>query len=190
MLDAEAQRTPLLLALTRWRATLAVYGNNPQVTVPTGRCFGTPPPCVGCGLPVDAREEYLVLWVGARRRPDVLAVAHERAGVGPGDDDWDRSCATVLRQRWVDELAAASAGLVQPGSDAGGQRWFVDGDALHGGTALEVLDTTGRWLRGRFEYEVTAGGLVPELRLGLAGWGAQEGAITLPAGVVARIAKG
>ena len=41
-----------------------------------------------------------------------------------------------------------------------------------------------RWLRGRFDYKVTADGLVPQLRLGLAGWGAQEGAISLPAGVV------
>ena len=74
---------------------MAGYDDNAQVTVTTGRRFGTPPPCVGCGLPVDAREEFLVLWVGARRRPDVLAVAHKRAGSGPATTTGDRSCSQV-----------------------------------------------------------------------------------------------
>ncbi len=160
--------------------------DNPRVTLTTSRPYGSPPACIACQRPVDTDDDYLALVTGTTRRADLLAVAHPEIWTGPGDNDWDSTCADILKDRWQLELHQAKAATLQRGCDAGGQRCYLGDEPLHAGTPLDLLAADGHWHHGRFEYQATKDGLVPRFHLAIAGWTTQDAAITLPPTAVLR----
>ena len=144
--------------------------------------------CVACGRMIDFDRDgdYLAARVG----PRVLAVAHPRRWVGPGDDDWDEACENVLRTRWYDWVVAAGAGMLCLRRDRGGQRFFLGDQGLQAGTPIDVLDGEGGWLCGRFEYLTDSGRWRPRFHLVLGGADRPEAAMDLPVGAVVRLPDG
>lgn len=54
-------------------------------------------------------------------------------------------------------------GRLELGEDGGGPRYFLDGDPVHAGTALELRLSGDRWVRGRFEVRWGLGTPPPAL---------------------------
>ncbi|MHB1912530.1 MAG: hypothetical protein ACYCTI_10825 [Acidimicrobiales bacterium] len=122
----------------------------PQVQLISGRPFGQPPACAGCGGVVDTDGEYYVCLTQVEGRRCILAAAHP--GTWGDDDSYDDTCPGALRDRWDCELVAMGAGRIVLGRDGGGPRFFLGGEPLHAGTTIELADPAGGWVEVRFEY--------------------------------------
>jgi hypothetical protein len=99
-----------------------------------------------------------------------------------GDQDLERCARGLWQRHWrVPEALGARATVRVPlhalpraaapaetdgfrlelGDDAGGPRFFLDGQAIHAGSCLDLLLADGLWLRGRYEYELDGDDLRP-----------------------------
>jgi len=156
----------------------------PQVQLVSGRPFGAPPACVGCGGVIDPAGEYYVCLAPIEGRRRILAAAHP--GTWDDDDSYDATCPDALRDRWDCELLAIGAGRLVLGQDDGGPRFFLGGEPLHAGATIELADRDGGWVEVRFEYR-----LHPEVDpigyLQLGGWDGPPVAFVIPGEVIARL---
>lgn len=158
--------------------------NTPQVVLVSGRTFGRPPVCVGCGGAIDSAEEYYVCLAPAEARHSILAASH--TGTWGDDDSYDDTCPGALRDRWDCELVAIGAGRIVLGRDGGGPRFFLGGEPLHAGTTIELADPAGRWVEVRFEYRFHPQA-EPVAYLELGGWDRPLVAFVIAIDAIARL---
>ena len=125
---------------TKTNADVAV----PQVQLVSGRPFGPPPACVGCGGGIDTAGEYYACLAPPQGQRRILAAAHP--GTWGDDDSYDDTCTAALRDLWDCELLAVGAGRLVLGHDGGGPRFFLGGEPLHAGTTIELADPDGGWV--------------------------------------------
>ena len=156
----------------------------PQVRLVTGRPFGSPPVCVGCGGAIDTAGEHYVCVTPVEGQRRILAASH--TGTWGDDDSYDDSCPAALRDRWDCELLALGAGRIVLGRDGGGPRFFLGGGPLHAGTTIELAAPDGTWVEVRFEYQLHPQ-VEPVAYLQLGGWDGPPVAFVIPSDAIARL---